>query len=76
MTFRIYFYSVVLAIAMIGCTKYEYIVLRGVPESPSIVVIPANDYLHEIAFANATERAIIRAGVSVVARPASKEVTT
>ena len=77
MTFRTSFYGVLIAIAsLIGCTKYEYVVLRGVPESPSIVVIPANDYLYEIAFANATEQAIIRAGVRVVARPSTKEVTT
>ena len=77
MKFRITFYGVLVVIASVtGCTTYEYIVLRGVPESPSIAVIPANDYLSEIAFANATGQAILRAGVKVVARPATKEVTT
>ena len=67
------FWVVVLA----GCApQTQFVVLRDVPESPSFVVIPANDYLHEIVFANEVENAIISAGVKVVMRPATKEITT
>ena len=55
------FWVVVLA----GCApQTQFVVLRDVPESPSFVVIPANDYLHEVVFANEVENAIISAGVS------------
>ena len=67
------FWVVVLA----GCApQTQFVVLRDVPESPSFVVIPANDYLHEVVFANEVENAIISAGVKVVMRPATKEITT
>ena len=67
------FWVVVLA----GCApQTQFVVLRDVPESPSFAVIPANDYLHEIVFANEVENAIISAGVKVVMRPATKEITT
>ena len=66
------FWVVVLA----GCApQTQFVVLRDVPESPSFVVIPANDYLHEVVFANEVENAIISAGVKVVMRPATKDVT-
>ena len=66
------FWVVVLA----GCApQTQFVVLRDVPESPSFVVIPANDYLHEVVFANTIENAIISAGVKVVMRPATKEIT-
>ena len=64
---------------MIGCSKTQFIVLRDVPESPSFAVIPANDYLNQVAFANEIEGAIISAGVKVVmfsqvTREVTKEV--
>ena len=67
------FWVVVLA----GCAPQtpQFVVLRDVPESPSFVVIPANDYLHEVEFANKVENAIISAGIKVVMRPATKDVT-
>ena len=69
--FNLVFFSVI-----IGCsTKTQFVVLRAVPESPSFVVIPANNYLNQVAFANEVEAAIIGAGVKVVSRPATKEIT-
>ena len=62
-------------VSLAGCAKTQFVVLRDVPESPSFVVIPANNYLHEVEFANEIEDAIISAGVKVVMRPATKEVT-
>ena len=60
-----------LGTGLLGCaTKtLEIVVLRDVPESPSFVVIPANDFLREVEFANSVEDAIISAGVRVVIRP-------
>ena len=61
---------------IIGCTKTQFVVLRDVPKSPSFVVIPANDYLLQVAFAHRIEEAIISAGVKVVMfSQATKEVT-
>ena len=44
-------------VTFFGCstTKYEYVVLRDVPQSPSFVVIPPNLYMYEIEFANTVE---------------------
>ncbi len=70
-------FSFVLFPVIMGCqVPYnQYIVLRAVPEYPSFVVIPANDYLDQVAFANEVEAAIIGVGVKVINRPATKEVT-
>jgi hypothetical protein len=54
----------------------QFIVYRDVPESPSFVVIPANDYMHEVFFANEIEEAIISCGVKVVKRPTTKRIRT
>ena len=66
------------AVCLAGCTPQtpQFVVFRDVPESPSFVVIPANNYLHEVEFANEVENAIIGAGLKVVMRPATKDVTT
>ena len=32
-------------VSLAGCAKTQFVVLRDVPESPSFVVIPANNYL-------------------------------
>ena len=65
------FFSVI-----VGCSKTQFIVLRDVPESPSFVVIPANNYLNQVTFANEVEAAIISAGIKVVMfSQATKEVT-
>lgn len=65
-----------LVLSLTGCAQTRFVVLRDVPPSPSFVVIPANDYLSEVTFANEIERAILGAGVKVVMRPSTKEVTT
>ena len=67
---------VYLSFALSSCGKTQYVVLRNVPKYPSFVVIPANNYSHEVWFANEIENAIISAGVKVVARPVTKEVMT
>ena len=68
-------FSFMLIAVIIGCAT-QYVVLRDVPESPSFAVIPANDYLNQVAFATEIEEAIIRAGVKVVMfSQAAKEVT-
>ena len=54
----------------------HFIVYRDVPESPSLVVIPANDYMQEVFFANEIEEAIISCGVKVVKRPSTKRIRT
>ena len=59
----------------IGCSKTQFVVLRDVPEAPSFVVIPANNYLSQVKFANEIEAAIISVGVKVVMRPATRDVT-
>ena len=67
-----------LVVILAGCAPLQtsqFVVLRDVPESPSFVVIPANNYLHEVEFANTIENAIISAGLKVVIRPATKDVT-
>ena len=61
-----------------GCASQapHFIVYRDVPEFPSFVVIPANNFMHEVLFANEIEEAIISCGVKVVLRPSTKQVTT
>lgn len=72
----LYLLLVFFVLTTIGCGRTHFVVLRGVPQSPSFVVIPANSYLHEVEFANKIELAIISSGVKVVMRPSTKEVTT
>ncbi len=70
---------VVLVLTMSGCGRTHFVVLRNVPRSPSFVVIPANNYISEVAYANRIEQAIISSGVKVISRPSAaptKEVTT
>lgn len=67
---------VVFVLTMTGCARTKFVVLRDVPHSPSFVIIPANNYLHEVEFANKIEQAIIGSGVKIVMRPSTKEVTT
>ena len=72
-------FSPIMALILVsGCSnpKTVFVVLRDVPESPSFVVIPANDYLVQVDFANEIEADLIACGVKVVARPAMKEVQT
>ena len=67
---------VFLTVSLAGCATTQYVVLRNVPKSPSFVVIPANNYLNQVRYANEIERALISAGVKVVAPPATREVMT
>ncbi len=64
----------ILCSSLSGCTKTNYIVLRDVPISPSFVVIPVNNTMQEISYANLIERAILSSGFRVELRPASKEI--
>lgn len=64
----------ILCVSLSGCMKTNYIVLRDVPLSPSFVVIPVNNTMQEISYANLIERLILSCGVRVELRPASKEV--
>lgn len=58
-----------------GCsTQTVFVVLRDVPDNPSFVVLPANDYLYQVEFANKIESYLLSSGVKVVTRPATKEV--
>ena len=70
-------FNFVFFFTMIGChvPQDRFFILRNVPDSPSFVVIPANDYLSQVMFANEIEEAIISVGVKVVMRPATKNVT-
>ena len=54
----------------------QFVVVRDVPVDPSFVVIPGNDYLYEVTYANKIERILIGSGVKVVLRPATKEIKT
>ncbi len=54
----------------------QFIVYRDVPESPSFVVVPPNNRMYEVYFANEIEEAIISCGVKVVKRPSTKRITT
>lgn len=65
---------IIFSLSFLGCGKTNYIVLRAVPQSPSFVVIPVNNTIPEVSYANVIESAIIAAGVKVVLRPASKEI--
>ena len=65
-----------LILILTSCGTKEYIVLRDVPENPTFTVIPADNYLSEVAFANRIERYLISAGVKVVQRPGMKHIQT
>ena len=65
---------IIFCLSFMGCGKTNYIVLRDVPQSPSFVVIPVNNTIPEVSYANVIESAIIAAGAKVVLRPASKEI--
>lgn len=70
--------SLNLTVSILGCTVHrpEVVILSDVPKSPSFPVIPANDFLYKVEFANSVEDAIISAGVKVVVRPSTKQVNT
>ena len=62
---------------LVGCSgQTVFLVYRDVPTNPSFVVIPTNDYLYQVEFANKIESYIIRSGLKTVRCPASKVVET
>ena len=58
-----------------GCGTTSFVVLRNVPLSPSMVVVPVNPLAYQVEFANDIEEIIIGSGVSVLQRPTTKEIT-
>jgi hypothetical protein len=67
--------SSIMVFLLSGCTtQLVFVVSRDVPQSPSFVVIPANDYLSEVEFANQIESYLLSCAVKVVTRPAIKDV--
>ena len=75
---RLFLLALCLIGLLTGCVPpvHQFVVYRDVPDSPSFVVIPANNYMHEVLFANEIEEAIIACGVRVVQRPSTKQITT
>ena len=68
---------VFIVFVFMGCAqKPIYIVYRDVPPNPTFTVLPANDLLYQVHFANRIEEFIIGSGVKVNRRPASKYVET
>jgi hypothetical protein len=62
-------------VILFGCApKTVYVVLRDVPTKPSFVILPANDYIREVEFANVIETYFLSSGVKVVEHPGRKEV--
>jgi len=52
-----------------------FVVLRDVPEKPSIVVVPTNYYKADIKFADKVEEIILGFKLKVIQRPVIKRVT-
>jgi hypothetical protein len=64
-----------LFVFLAGCsTQTVFIVLRDIPTSPTFVVLPANNYLYQVEFANTVQSYLLSSGVKVVTRPATKEI--
>jgi len=60
---------------IVSCTTtQEFVVRRNVPTNPTFVVIPANNLLYQVEFANKIESSLLETGVSVHQRPSLKEV--
>jgi len=59
---------------IISCAnRTQFVVLRSVPDNPSITVVPANENLKEVEFATSVESYVLSAKIRVVQRPASKD---
>lgn len=64
---------VVILLFVFGCGgATSFVVLRDVPISPSMVVVPVNPLAYQVEFANDIE-GIIGSGVRVLQRPVTKE---
>lgn len=65
------------SLVLISCrTQTVFVVLRDIPENPSFVIIPPNNTLNEVEFANSVESYFTASGVRIIARPISKAVET
>lgn len=64
----------VILLFVFGCGPTSFVVLRDVPERPSMVVIPVNPFAYQVKFANEIEEIIIGSGVRVFQRPTTKEI--
>jgi len=69
-------YPLILSLLLLfGCAQQPVIlVLRDTPQNPSFIVIPPNDFLNEVHFANGVEKSLIGSGAKVLRRPAGKTV--
>ena len=68
-------FLIVCTLFVLGCgPNIQFVVLRDVPENPSFAVLPIDNDLSEIGYANKIERALISSGVKVVMRPSMKVV--
>lgn len=54
-----------------GCSSTEqvFLIQRNVPESPTVVVIPATNHLYQHHFANEIENKVVEAGLRTIERP-------
>ena len=66
--------SAIFAFSACKVSETVFVVQRDVPPKPSFVVFPANDYLYQVEFANTIEKYLISSGVTVLTRPATKEI--
>lgn len=63
-----------LSFFILSCAnRTQFVVLRSVPNNPSVTVVPVNENLREVEFAATVESYVLSAGVRVVHRPASKD---
>jgi hypothetical protein len=73
---KLFTLAIPLSLVFIGCVAPQavFVVQRDVPENPSFVVIPANYYLSQVAFANKIVSYLIQCRVKVIEPPTLKEV--
>lgn len=65
----------IISASVFSCTKQRFIVLDNVPDTPSFVVIPANNSMYQTEYANSVESGLLGTGVSVLDAPPRKSVT-
>ncbi len=60
-------------VVLVSCrTQYQFLSVQAIPKNPTVVVIPASDYLYQIDYANALENYLIGLGIKVIDRPLLK----
>ena len=64
----------ILAPLLLMCCDVQtvFVVVRNVPQYPTFVVMPANDYLYQHEFANQVENWLLGSGVKVLSRPSNE----